>query len=161
MRFPRPILCLLVPVLMHSGACGAEGSAAEHVACDPLDDLAIEYLAQREGGELLLVVRPESDALEYEDIRLFYGSEERVTERHIDMFLRQRDGGTTNILFRLDGAEADASFPVAFDGANFTDGPPTLTLDGEAFDLTPIASPIRGDDAAAAALADAELECLR
>jgi hypothetical protein len=152
---------LLVLALMHAGACGADDSPGEHVACDPLDDLVIEYLAQRDGGELLLVVRPESDALEYEAIRLFYGPEELVTERRIDVFLRQRDGGTTNILFRVAGAEADASFPVAFDGAMFTDGPPTLTLDGETFELTPIASPIRGDDEAAEVLEGAELECLR
>ena len=43
----------------------------------------------------------------------------------------------------------------------FTDGQPTLTLDDEVFDLTPIASPIVGDAEAAEALEDAAFECLR
>jgi hypothetical protein len=153
--------CVLAVVLVQAIACGADDSGAERVPCAPLDDLVIEYLAERDGGELLLVVRPDSDALEYEDIRLFYGPHEHVAEYPIDAFQRQRDGGTTHILFRVDGTDADAFFPVTFDGTQFADGPATLTLGGDTVELTLIASPIRGDDAAAAALEDAELECLR
>jgi hypothetical protein len=160
MQSSTTILASTVIALALTAACGDDDSSNTD-PCDPLGTLRIEYLARRDSGELLLVLHPQADALEVELVRLFYGPEERVVERRIEAFERQRDGGTTHIFLQLDGADADAFFPVEFDGTAFMDGPPTLTVDGETFDLVLIASPIGGDADAAQALDQAELECLR
>jgi hypothetical protein len=82
---------LLALLLAQSAACGCSDDAAPALQpCDPLDTLVIEYLAERQDGSLLLVVRPDTDRLEYEDMRLFYGPTQNMLERPIDVF---RDAG--------------------------------------------------------------------
>jgi hypothetical protein len=129
-------------------ACGG----ADEERCDPLaprlqlldggdagdrfsDRVEIEYLARTEQDELLLVVRPAED-WSYDDFRLFLGPLEHMRERDVQQVRRQRDGGTTNILFELGGKTADAFFPVQFVDGRFEPGPATLTVDGEAAPLT-------------------------
>jgi hypothetical protein len=101
-------------------------------------DVEIEYLVETERGELLLVVRPAGEELDYEDFRLFFGPPSGLLEREVGSVRRQRDGGTTNILFRLNGDEADAFFPILFSDGGFEPGPPTLTVDGRSVPLTPV-----------------------
>jgi hypothetical protein len=115
---------------------GAEQQLAGPDAGDgPADAIQIEYLARTERDELLLVVRPAED-WSYDDFRLFLGPRPNVRERDVREVVRRRDGGTTNILFTLDGAEADAFFPVQFVDGQFEPGPATLTAGGETTPLT-------------------------
>jgi hypothetical protein len=128
-------------------AIDALGSDAEHlevldetaVAGMPIrsvpQDIAVEYVAQTEDGALLVVVRPGEDA-DYEDFRLFLGPEQRLEQREVTAFERQRDGGSTHIEFRLDGKAADAFFPIMFTNDRFEPGPATLTVAGRTTALT-------------------------
>lgn len=98
------------------------------------NELRIEYFARTENGDLLVVLVPEVD-FSYDKFRLFFGSEEALVERELDAVNRARDGGSTHLLFTLDGKPADAFFPVMSSGGMFTPGPATLTVDGETTDL--------------------------
>jgi hypothetical protein len=99
-------------------------------------DVEIEYLVETERGELLLVVRPADEELDYDDFRLFFGPPERLLEREVETVLRQRDGGTTNIFFRLNGDEAEAFFPTVPSVDGFQPGPAVLTVDDRSVPLT-------------------------
>jgi len=101
-------------------------------------DVEIEYLVETERGELLLVVRPADEELDYDDFRLFFGPPERLLEREVETVRRQRDGGTTNILFQLNGDEADAFFPILFSDGAFEPGPATLEVDDRSVALMPV-----------------------
>jgi hypothetical protein len=73
--------------------------------------MTVEYVAELEDGRQLIVVRP-TDDWNYDDFRVFLGPPEGLLERKVHSVLRARDGGTTHILFDLDGTEADALFPA-------------------------------------------------
>jgi hypothetical protein len=95
----------------------------------------VEYYAEIDGGERILVIRPEVD-WSYEDFRVFYGAGRELAEREVTNVVRGRDGGTTTISFVMDGAPAEAFFPVS--------GEPTVTIDGDAHAV----SPLEGEPAA-------------
>ena len=135
-------LCLIV---VGATACvgGQTGSESKETPglgktepCSPLaePDIRVEYVARTQDGELLVVIVPEID-FSYDEFRLFYGAEGRLLERTLDEVIRRRDGGTTNLLFTLDGEPADAFFPVEFADEMFRPGPATLTVDGTTADL--------------------------
>jgi hypothetical protein len=87
----------------------------------------IEYAATLPDGRLLLVTRP-TDEMTYSDFRLYLGPTESIAERVVASVSRALDGGTTSILFDIDGAQATAYFPVVRVDASFAPGPATLTL---------------------------------
>ena len=108
----------------------------ETVRALPAQNLAngvvVEYFAALEDGRNLLVTRPELD-FSYDDFRLFFGAGGRLTERRVSRVERQRDGGTTEISFDLDGAAALAYFP-----APMRNEPPRLSVAGSEWMLAPI-----------------------
>jgi hypothetical protein len=85
--------------------------------------IEVEYVAETEDGELLLVTRPAED-WSYDDFRLFYGPEDRLLEREVMSVRRQRDGGSTHIEFDVNGEQAVVFFPVELGAAE----PPQATL---------------------------------
>jgi hypothetical protein len=108
----------------------------EAVRAMPVQNLAngviIEYFAALEDGRTLLVTRPERD-FGYEDFRLFFGAGGRLIERKVSRVERQRDGGTTEISFELEGAAALAYFP-----APMRNEPSRLSVGGSEWALAPI-----------------------
>jgi hypothetical protein len=88
-------------------------------------DVTVEYVATLPDGELMLVTRP-TDDWTYSDFRLFLGPTTAVLERVVTSVTRTRDGGTTYIVFDLDGAQATAYFPVV--RADAGPNPPSATL---------------------------------
>jgi hypothetical protein len=90
-------------------------------------DVYVEYVATLPDGRLMLVTRP-SDDWTYADFRLYLGTPNAVTERPVDSVTRANDGGSTTILFQLDGTQARAFFPVVFADGGFAPGPATLTV---------------------------------
>lgn len=120
-------------------------------------DIVIEYLARAPSGELLVVLRPTGDlGADFSTFRLFYGPEAALIERDVLLVQRQRDGGSTNLIFVLDGQRADAFFAVVSDGGTFRPGEATLDVDGDVVTLE------RLDPAADAdLLGPASFECLR
>ena len=68
-----------------------------------------------------------------------------LAERQVLDVTRLRDGGTTTLVFELDGTEASALFPASLDG---TPDAPTLTVGDVVLTLTEVES-------------EAELETLR
>lgn len=120
----------------------ADARVLETMTADALDmpvkDLpsgdVIEYLAQADTGERLLVTRPWVD-WSYADFRAFYGMPEDVLERDVIRVERAKDGGSTHVIFELRSGEADAFFPIVFDGTTFLPGDATLTIDGVAHPL--------------------------
>ena len=99
-------------------------------------NVEIEYLVETERGELLLVVRPADEELDYDDFRLFFGPPTGLLEREVASVERQRDGGTTHILFGLNGDEADAFFPIVSSAGGSEPGPATLTVEDRSVPLT-------------------------
>lgn len=130
--------------VMEFDELGAEAELLEVLSEEALDGLAlrnlpgdvtVEYFARDESGKLLLVLLPVDDVDFETDVRLFYGSASALIERKITAFERQRDGGTTHILFELDHQEADAFFPIVTIDRLFMPGPATLTIAGDTIDL--------------------------
>jgi hypothetical protein len=117
-------------------------------------DVEVEYFAGAQGGELLLVVKP-PNSVGFEDFRLFYGQPDALRERELISVTRQRDGGTTTIVFELDGEEAEAFFPIQFENDMFLPGQPTLQQGGDVAPLERFDSP-----ADAERLEGARFECL-
>ena len=109
-----------------------EDALLETVSADSVTRMAVrerigvrfEYLAALEDGRRLVVLHPEAASLLEGQARLFFGPPERVLERTISAFDRQRDGGTTFIRFDLDGSVATAFFPSSWP----MNGEPTLTV---------------------------------
>jgi hypothetical protein len=97
-------------------------------------EIRVEYLARTPEDELLVVLVPEDD-FAYEKFRLFFDKDGKLVERELDEVIRRRDGGTTNLLFTLDGRPADALFPIENDGRTFTRGQARLEVGGETVDL--------------------------
>jgi hypothetical protein len=106
-------------------------------------DVYVEYVATLPDGQVMLVTRPVDD-WSYTDFRLFLGPPNAVAERPVDSVTRAKDGGTTTILFELDGAQASAFFPVVFADGGFAPGPATLTIAGVASSLTRQTTPPTG-----------------
>ncbi len=99
-----------------------------------------EYAAATEDGRNILVVRPTYDWT-YEDFRVFLGSAAKMTERGLVKVSRAKDGGSTKIVFDLDGSTATADFPVIRTDAGFGDGPATLTIDAQILPLARLSAP--------------------
>ena len=98
-------------------------------------DVYVEYVATLPDGQIMLVTRPVDDWT-YADFRLFLGAPNAVTERRVDSVARAKDGGTTTILFQLDGTQASALFPVVWVDAGVVLGPATLGVAGVTTPLT-------------------------
>lgn len=111
---------------------------ASAIAGMPLANLpgtiVLEYAATVPTGELLVVTRPRDD-WDYTDFRVFVGGVDAVTERRLISATRALDGGSTHIVFDLDGQNADAYFPVVYADASFAHGQATLTLAGSSSPL--------------------------
>lgn len=90
-----------------------------------VDEVFVEYLADLPDGRRMLVIRPQDDWT-YDDFRVFVGPSERMEERKVTSVTRLRDGGTTTIVFELDGAKATAFFPAPMRAE-----PVTLEVSGE------------------------------
>ena len=97
-------------------------------------DMEVEYAAELEDGRLLVVLGPR-DVQSYDDYRLFFGTRAHLEERPIGSFGRLRDGGTTTIDFELDGASAQAFFPIDFVDEMFVAGQPELHIDDESIGI--------------------------
>lgn len=89
------------------------------IADVPVRDLPqsrrIEYVAQDDAGNQILVTVPEVD-WDVQSCKLFYGPSGEVLERPVQSFARERDGGTTHIAFTLDGVPVVLHFVVGCNG---------------------------------------------
>jgi hypothetical protein len=94
-----------------------------------------EYIATLPDGQLMLVTRPLDD-VSYTDFRVFLGPVGAVAERKVSQVSRALDGGSTHVIFDLDGAQADAYFRIVVVDASFAPGPATLTVGGVTTPLT-------------------------
>ena len=83
----------------------------------------------------MLVTRP-TDDWAYTDFRLFLGLIGAVSERAVTNITRYKDGGTTYVVFDLDGAQATAYFPFVRADAGSNPPSATLTVAGIATPLT-------------------------
>lgn len=117
---------------------GEQGDVLQVVAPDAVKDMTarsltgvhVEYVAGLADGRRLVVIRPRDD-WRPEDVRLFLGLPGEVKERKVDSFVRRRDGGTTDIVFEIDGQGATAHFPspTVMDTAWLQERGERLTLD--------------------------------
>jgi hypothetical protein len=89
--------------------------------------MVAEYIATLPDGQLILVTRP-ADDVSYADFRVFLGPVGAVAERKVFQVSRALDGGSTHVIFDLDGAQADAYFRIVLVDASFAPGPATLTV---------------------------------
>lgn len=89
------------------------------IADVPVRDLPqsrrIEYVAQDDAGNRILVTVPEVD-WDVQSCKLFYGPEGEVLERSVQSFARERDGGTTHIAFIVDAVPVVLHFIVGCNG---------------------------------------------
>jgi len=117
------------------------------IAAMPLRNLPgsvyVEYVATLPEGQLMLVTRP-ADDWSCADFRLFMGPPSAVAERPVDSVTRLKDGGTTTILFQLDGAQASAYFPFVRADAGLVPASATLTVAGVTTSLTRQTAPPTG-----------------
>jgi hypothetical protein len=102
----------------------------------------IEYVAQLD-QRVMVVTRPLDDWT-YQDFRVFFGPLAGLLERHVSNVSRAKDGGSTSIVFDLDGAQATAWFPVVWTGTGVTPGQATLSVNGTTSDLTRLDTPPTG-----------------
>ncbi len=87
-------------------------SDVEHMQKENLPGvMSIEYLAEVENGDIIVVVVPKYD-WSYEDFELYYGTPEEMRRCEVSDVLRARDGGSTSITFEKDGSTAEVFFPV-------------------------------------------------
>jgi len=98
-------------------------------------DVVIEYLAHTDEDETLLVTRPAED-WSYEDFRVFHGADHTLVERKVSMVTRGRDGGSTTIVFDVEGETYSAHFPVVSGDMGFEPGPATLETGSDVLSLT-------------------------
>lgn len=113
-----------------------------------------QYFARAPNGELLVVTgRPDSSDY-YESFRVFYGKPDALLERELISVTHAGDGGSTHILFELDGEQADAFFPVDLNGAEPL---PVLSVEQDD-DVVPLE---RLYGAATELLETAHFQCLR
>ena len=99
-------------------------------------EIVVEYNAQAADGARLVVLRPRDD-WSYEDFRAFYGEGNELIECRVDSVTRLRDGGTTTVVFELNGKVVTALFPASLTG---NADAPTLTVDNESSTLTVLES---------------------
>jgi hypothetical protein len=132
------------PMDIKTFTIGQQGSVltlvpASQVAALPVANIPaetfIEYKATLSDGRALLVVRPRDDWT-YQDFRVFFGAPDHMAERSVDQVVRYKDGGSTTINFKIDGAAAVASFPVQLSPGGLVKGPATLTIGTTSFPLT-------------------------
>jgi hypothetical protein len=99
---------------------GDKGDVLEVLATDSVKGLPVrgldaivyvEYNAMLPSGDHLVVIRP-ADDWDYDDFRVFFGRAAAVAERSVGSVIRRRDGGTTDVVFDLDGANVTAHFPA-------------------------------------------------
>lgn len=102
-----------------------------------------EYVASTADGNFILVTRP-TDDWSYSDFRVFFGPVTAMAERSVSNVSRAKDGGSTKIVFDLDGATATAYFPVVFADGGFAPGAATLTLGSQVAPLTRLSNPPAG-----------------
>ena len=120
---------------------------------DYVTEVQFEYVARTPSDELLVVVSGGSDVDDYYgSFRLFFGAEGELMERELSDVVRGRDGGSTHLLFDLDGEAADAFFPVMLGAMGAIPQPATLEVDGRTVPLERIDH--------LGALADARFSCL-
>jgi hypothetical protein len=121
------------------GVAPLGGEELELLSEDDLEDFAlrnlppevtVEYLGALEDGRRVLVTVP-TDASSYEDFRVFFGTKDAMLEHEEVSVVRKRDGGSTTITFRLDGATATLEFPIQMVGDQFVPGPATFEHGGE------------------------------
>ena len=98
--------------------------------------VVVEYFAEVENGDTVLVTRPKYDMRGVEDMGLFYGAAPELIERRVSEFLRASDGGSTVIVFGLGGEKALAKFPVRLTEEGLEWEPATLTIGGDTLALT-------------------------
>lgn len=98
-------------------------------------EVVVEYAATLSDERRLVVIRPR-DLLAYEEFRVFFGPTEHLAERKLIDISRARDGGSTSIVFDVDGQQAHVSFPVEFVDDVFTAGAPALTIGDADLELT-------------------------
>jgi hypothetical protein len=97
-------------------------------------EVEIEYYASAPSGELFLVIKPPNSE-GYDDFRLFYGQQDALRERELISVTRARDGGSTHLIFELDGREADAFFPVDIESGQVLPGELSVEQDEEVVPL--------------------------
>ncbi len=90
-------------------------------------DLRVEYVARVDDASLLVVLSPVHD-FNFEDFRVFFGTEQRVIERPLISVVRARDGGSTHVAFELGDEAADAFFPNRILGPGEVQAPVTFTV---------------------------------
>jgi hypothetical protein len=96
--------------------------------------IAIDYLARLPNDDLILIIVPtDEDGIDYEAFRVFFGRAGSLIEQPLIEVTRARDGGSTHVVFELDGSTADAFFPVDLSGMNPM--PATLDHDSELVEL--------------------------
>jgi hypothetical protein len=89
-------------------------------------EVVLEYLADVENGNVLVVSRPRDDWM-YEDFRVFYGTPDQMLERKVVSVFR---GNDTDIQFLVDSIEFGVHFSFMFvetdAGLRGQSGPATL-----------------------------------
>jgi hypothetical protein len=98
-------------------------------------EVVVEYVAEVEDEQLLVVLRPR-DLTGYDEFRVFFGTPQRLEECPVQRVSRALDGGTTRIDFSVNGDEAEAYFPVEFVDETFVRGAPTLTIDNAELEIS-------------------------
>lgn len=102
----------------------------------PLEPLTprdtVEYLTLDERGYRVLVTM---DGRGYDAFgaSLFYGPPDAVREYPVEVVGRQRDGGTTTVVFEADGARSELYFPVGCNGPFTLDCEGTISTGGESW----------------------------
>jgi hypothetical protein len=145
------ILGITLLGVVTAGCGGAADEPCDPVALtqegDPGGGMTLEYVAKLEDERLLVVIRPSED-WDYDDFRLFLGSQERLEERSVYEVTRHKDGGTTTVEFDFDGTRTEAFFPAPSSTADTAH----LTRAGERSELTQL-------EAVTESLGDAEFMC--
>lgn len=125
------LACACAPI--DPAAC-PEGQVLEVVP----EGRAIRAIAQDErGNELLVTVAKWHLGIKQRAPKLFFGPPENVLQRRVEAYSVQRDGGTTDILFVLDGERAALTFPTHKTGRP---RPPSLEVGGVRFSVSEPAS---------------------
>lgn len=85
------------------------------------------------GNEVLVTVATWHPGIEQRAPKLFFGPPESVLQRRVEAYGVQKDGGTTDILFMLDGERAALTFPTR---KTQRPRPPSLEVGGVHFTVS-------------------------